>query len=220
MRRRISIFICLLGVFIGIVCVALIMGSNLHLKPSEPIVPEDTSLSITGKDIVESLKSTEPIAPEDTVEKDKGEDEMSSSESLESILEKLEKERHALERQKEEGQIEEVLYKTLMKYIAFKEAMAKSNYMIVKGELVRVSTQLPLSPQEEDEMKIINIALDAIKGSVSLQERAKVLIQLEKDHYIVTFEHRLPEGARGPEYAARVIIDAESYKILKILGGS
>jgi len=66
----------------------------------------------------------------------------------------------------------------------------------------------------------IEIAQEAIVGKVEVQDENLVTVTLEGDRYIVTFERDNPPGVRGPDYDAKVTIDAESGDVLEILGGS
>ena len=66
----------------------------------------------------------------------------------------------------------------------------------------------------------LDIARKAIEGSVVPQAGAPVDVQLADGRYTVVFTHILPPGTRGPDYDARVTIEASSGKVLEILGGS
>lgn len=103
-------------------------------------------------------------------------------------------------------------------YQVLLEKFSKSNYMVVKGKVMKKSKESILSPTEEKEMKIIGNALDAIKGKISVPEEAKVIIQSDKNQHVVIFENKLPKGWRGGDYSAKVTIDSMSGKILEILG--
>lgn len=113
---------------------------------------------------------------------------------------------------------DEVGLERMKRHKTFLENLLKSNYAVIKGRVVREPRRIPLSPAEEEEMKIINKAFEAIRDTISVPEGAKVLIQLEKDRYIVIFDNRLPEGVFGGDYSAKVTIDAKSGEILEILG--
>lgn len=70
------------------------------------------------------------------------------------------------------------------------------------------------------ESSAIEIAEKAIEGKVELQEGSHIVAKLQKGRYIVTFVRVNPPGVRGPDYDARVTIDAKTGDILEILGGS
>lgn len=103
-------------------------------------------------------------------------------------------------------------------YSELLEKLSKSNYKIVKGKVLRESEKINSSSIEEKEIKIINNALEAIKGKILIPEDAKVFVQSEDTCYVVIFENKLPEGVRGGDYSARVTIDSKSGEILEILG--
>jgi len=66
----------------------------------------------------------------------------------------------------------------------------------------------------------IGIARKAIEGRMKYDKNLKVEVRLEQGVYRVTFPIRLPRGVLGPDYAARVWIDARTGKILRLLGAS
>jgi len=65
----------------------------------------------------------------------------------------------------------------------------------------------------------LKIARRAIKGKVTPQQDAPVEATLNNDQYIIVFVHINPPGRRGPDFDAKVTIDARSGKVLEILGG-
>jgi len=64
----------------------------------------------------------------------------------------------------------------------------------------------------------IEIARQAIAGKVELQEGAPIEVEFRGKHYIVTFVHYTPPHMLGPDYDAKVTIDAESGAVIEILG--
>jgi len=60
----------------------------------------------------------------------------------------------------------------------------------------------------------------ALVGRVNPQPGAPVRVTREGAQIIVEFGRQDPPGTRGPDYDARVRLDAESGGILSILGGS
>jgi uncharacterized membrane protein YkoI len=64
----------------------------------------------------------------------------------------------------------------------------------------------------------IDIAKKAIQGKAELQEDAPITVQLQKGRYVITFVHINPPGTLGPDYDARVTIDAKTGEVLDILG--
>lgn len=64
----------------------------------------------------------------------------------------------------------------------------------------------------------IEIARGAIAGKVELQEGAPINVERRDKKYIVTFVHNTPPHMLGPDYDARVTIDAESAEVIEILG--
>lgn len=66
----------------------------------------------------------------------------------------------------------------------------------------------------------IEIAKKAIKGSITPQQNAPIEVELKNDQYIVVFVCIWPPGTRGPDFSARVTIDAHSGRVLEILAGA
>lgn len=64
------------------------------------------------------------------------------------------------------------------------------------------------------------IARKAIAGKAELQKGAPVSVERKDGAYVVTFVHINPPGTRGPDYDARVTIDAETGKVTELLGAS
>lgn len=105
-------------------------------------------------------------------------------------------------------------YKNLMK------KFAESNYAVINGKVAKVSQGPALTSIQTEEMEIANKALNVLKGKISVPEGAKTTIQLDEGHYVIVFENKLPEGTRGGDYSAKVVIDSKTGEILEILGGS
>ena len=68
------------------------------------------------------------------------------------------------------------------------------------------------------EEECIEIARHAIAGKVDLQEGAPIKVERRDKKYIVTFVHNTPSHMLGPDYDARITIDAESGEVIEILG--
>lgn len=66
----------------------------------------------------------------------------------------------------------------------------------------------------------IEIARKEILGKIEIEENAPVTAELENNQYIVTFGCNLPPDTLGPDYAARVTINAVSGKIMNVLAGT
>lgn len=110
------------------------------------------------------------------------------------------------------------LERSLEEYKKLLEKFEKSNYVMVKGKVVKKSKQ-PLTPTEKKEIEIIKRALYAMKGRASPSEGDKVIIQSDEKQHVIIFGQKLPEGWLGSS-SFKVIIDAKSGKLLKILWGS
>jgi uncharacterized membrane protein YkoI len=70
------------------------------------------------------------------------------------------------------------------------------------------------------EARAIEIARQAIQGKVDLQSPGAVTVKRERGRYVVIFEHYNPPGVRGPDYDAKVTIDAMTGDVIELLGGS
>jgi len=66
----------------------------------------------------------------------------------------------------------------------------------------------------------VEAARKAIRGHVTLPGNAEVRITADDDRVVVEFPRRNAPGERGPDYEARVTLDARTGEVLEILGGS
>ena len=66
--------------------------------------------------------------------------------------------------------------------------------------------------------RAIEIARKEIKGKLEPQPNTPIKTELKNNQYIVTFINIWPPGTRGPSFAARVTIDAQSGKVLNAIG--
>ncbi len=63
-------------------------------------------------------------------------------------------------------------------------------------------------------------AKEAIEGLATIQPDSTVEVKRRRKKYIVTFVRFNPPGVRGPDFDAKVTLDAETGEILEILGAS
>lgn len=66
----------------------------------------------------------------------------------------------------------------------------------------------------------VRAAREAVAGHVTLTEGAGVSVENEDDRIVVEFARHNEPGERGPDYEARVTLDARTGEVLDILGGS
>ena len=66
----------------------------------------------------------------------------------------------------------------------------------------------------------IKVAKKAIKGIIKPQKNAPIEVKLKNGQYIVVFVSVWPPGTLGPDFAAKVTLDASSGQVLEILGGA
>jgi len=66
----------------------------------------------------------------------------------------------------------------------------------------------------------IEIARRATVGKATLQEGAPIHVERKGDRFVVVFVHHNPPGVRGPDYDAKVTIDADAGHVIQILGAS
>lgn len=71
-----------------------------------------------------------------------------------------------------------------------------------------------------DEKHAITLARQAVEGKISIPADAAVTAIEQEGRWTVTFKMELEPGVRGPDYHARVVLDAHSGEILEILGPS
>ncbi len=75
-------------------------------------------------------------------------------------------------------------------------------------------------PKMITEAEAIEIAKEAIEGKIQPQTDSPITVQHHEGRYIITFVHITPSDMLGPDYDARVTIDARTGAVLEILGGS
>jgi uncharacterized membrane protein YkoI len=63
-------------------------------------------------------------------------------------------------------------------------------------------------------------ARSAVRDHLTLSEGADVRIEEEDDRIVVEFGSPTPPGQRGPDYEARVTVNAQTGEVIDILGGS
>jgi uncharacterized membrane protein YkoI len=66
----------------------------------------------------------------------------------------------------------------------------------------------------------VRAARKAVRGHVTLTRGGEVRVENEDDRVVVEFVRRNAPGERGPDYEARVTLDARTGEVLDILGGS
>jgi Peptidase propeptide and YPEB domain len=69
------------------------------------------------------------------------------------------------------------------------------------------------------ESKAIEIAEATIKGKVTTQKDSPTTAVLKDGKYTVTFVYITPPGVKGPDYDARVVIDASTGEVKEFLVG-
>lgn len=72
----------------------------------------------------------------------------------------------------------------------------------------------PITPDDA-----VQIAVSACQGRVTLHNPKSARVSRDGAAYIVAFPSRLAPGTRGPDYDAKVRIDANSGQVLEVLGG-
>lgn len=66
----------------------------------------------------------------------------------------------------------------------------------------------------------VHLAREAVAGAVQLPDDARAEVHREDGTVVVVFPTDLPPGVRGPDYHARVTLDAVTGEVIDILGGS
>jgi hypothetical protein len=66
----------------------------------------------------------------------------------------------------------------------------------------------------------LEIADEAVRDHVTIADAAPVRIMDDGEHIVIEFTRPLAAGERGPDYAARVTLDAQTGVILEILSCS
>jgi predicted small secreted protein len=63
----------------------------------------------------------------------------------------------------------------------------------------------------------LRIAHERIRNDITIPPECKPAVSLQDDKYIVTYPFALPPGWRGPDYHARVVVDAQTGSVLEVL---
>lgn len=71
-----------------------------------------------------------------------------------------------------------------------------------------------------DRQAAIDIARAASQGVLEVPLNAPVEVEEADDALVVSFLAQNPPGVRGPDFHARVRLDAESGEVLEIVAGS
>lgn len=66
----------------------------------------------------------------------------------------------------------------------------------------------------------VEIAREALTGKVDLPADASAEVECKDGVYVVVFPWRVVENVLGPDYHAKVTVDAERGEVLEILAGS
>ena len=66
--------------------------------------------------------------------------------------------------------------------------------------------------------KAVALAKKAIEKDVSCPPDTPIEVENKGSRVVVTFKTRLPPGTRGPDYHARVTLDAATGRVLQVLG--
>lgn len=67
---------------------------------------------------------------------------------------------------------------------------------------------------------LIRLAIERIGSDIAIPPEVKPIIEENEDTYIVIFPTNLEPGVRGPDYHAKVVINKNTKKIIKVLVGS
>ena len=110
------------------------------------------------------------------------------------------------------GYLSEETAEILREYSTRQLDFLKSNYFIFDRELIIVPGAHELSPPEEEEVELIKRALAS--GTWHVQDGARAVIESDEKHHIAVFEFILPEGLRGPDFAAKIIFDKKTGEIV------
>ena len=82
-----------------------------------------------------------------------------------------------------------------------------------------VPNPVPGGPSISDE-RAVELARAAIAGRIEPQDGGPVHVQRQGAEVVVEFRRQDPPGTRGPDYDARVVLDAVSGAVRSLLGGS
>jgi uncharacterized membrane protein YkoI len=67
------------------------------------------------------------------------------------------------------------------------------------------------------EESALRIAHEKIKDDLVIPPECKAEISLRDDKYVITYPFRLAPGWRGPDYHAKVTLDARTGEVLEVL---
>jgi hypothetical protein len=71
-----------------------------------------------------------------------------------------------------------------------------------------------------DEAEAHRIARAALAGLIELEQDGPVTVQRRGRHWVVEFGYENPPGVRGPDFEARVTLDADTGEVVEVLAGS
>jgi hypothetical protein len=120
----------------------------------------------------------------------------------------------SIEKSLAEGSIKAEVAEKIQRHIKLQRDFLDSNYFIVNRELLMVPRPSELSSQERRDVNLITKALSAT--NMAIQDGAKAVVHMEGDCYIVVFECILPQGVRGADFAAKIIIDENMEDIRQV----
>ena len=103
-------------------------------------------------------------------------------------------------------------------YEAKKQAFVDSNYILDQGKVSRVITPSINNLEEQSTFELMQKAYQATRGAIAIPQGTKVLAFKKHKEITVIFHKALPSGSRGSSDLAEVIFDAETLKIILVLG--
>jgi hypothetical protein len=112
--------------------------------------------------------------------------------------------------------------KEVTKYRALSERLAKSEYVVVKGELTRradTAAGTSTSLSHDQEFEVMKKGLDAAKAKLMIADGSGIIINEAKENYEVIIGSPTPAGSLGPDYTAKLLVDKKSLEVVQILAG-
>lgn len=102
------------------------------------------------------------------------------------------------------------------------ERLAKSEYVVERGELTRrpdgvAVNSTPLA--EDEEFQVMKKGFEAAKAKLTIPEGSGVVVLEGEEYYEVIIGTPLPAGVRGPDYAAKVMLDKKKLTVVQLLAG-
>jgi hypothetical protein len=112
--------------------------------------------------------------------------------------------------------------KKVAEFRRLSERLAKSEYVVEKGELTRRSDGVAspsTSLTHDQEFAVLKKSFDAAKTKLTIPDGSGVIINDVKENYEIIIGPPPQSGVLGPDYVAKVLVDKKNGQVVQILAG-